>query len=198
MELAQKIEFVNPSGHEISHACVVRIKPIFLPSNVTETVIAGDDAATRTARANAELKARYAAERNDCAVLAFDTVVGIGDTVLGKPINADDARRMFRLLCGNTHEVVTAVCLIANGKTIVESEKTLVTFGSYDGRVIDEYIDSGAPFDKAGGYNIADEALKPIIKSFDGDYDNIVGMPVQLTEKLIEENILYGEVGNSD
>ena len=57
------------------------------------------------------------------------------------------------------------------------------------------YVDSGAPYDKAGGYNIDDPAVKPLIERVDGDYYNVVGLPVKLTEKLIEENLIYGENG---
>ncbi|MDE7406615.1 MAG: Maf family protein, partial [Clostridiales bacterium] len=61
--------------------------------------------------------------------------------------------------------------------------------------IVYNYVESGAPFDKAGGYNIDDPQIKPLIAAVDGDYDNVVGLPVKLTEKLIEENLIYGENG---
>ena len=187
VELAKKLDCVKNG----------RITPVFAPSNVNEVSLDGKDRAARTARANARLKAEHAAKTHDAPVIAFDTVVGIGDEVLGKPTNKADALRMFKLLCGNTHSMITAVCIIANGKVYEDGETTFVTFGAFDPVVTDRYIESGAPFDKAGGYNIADAELAPIVSSVIGGIDNVVGMPLTLSEKLIEENILYGEARNS-
>lgn len=169
------------------------VRPVFLIADVQEVTLCG---ATLTALANARKKCEYAVLRTDLPVLAFDTVVGIGDTVFGKPKTKEQAVSMFETLCGNTHEVVTAVCLGVNGKIIEKFEKTFVTFGAFDSESVYNYIDSGAPFDKAGGYNIDDAQIKPLILRVDGDYDNVVGLPVALTEKLIEENLIYGENGN--
>ena len=153
------------------------------------------DGAERTAAANARKKGEAAARQTDLPVLAFDTVVGLGGTVFGKPATAEQALSMFKALCGNTHEVVTAVYFAVNGKIIEKSEKTLVTFGAFNEQLVYNYINSGAPFDKAGGYNIDDDMIKPLITAVDGDHDNVVGLPVKLTEKLIEENLIYGENG---
>lgn len=179
--------------------CVIdgRVIPLFAPSNVNEISFSGTDCAARSATANARLKAEYAAKTHALPVIAFDTVVGAGDEVLGKPADKADALRMFKLLCGNTHTVITAVCVIADGKAYEGSEKTFVTFGAFDPDVIGRYIESGAPFDKAGGYNIADAEIGSIVSSVVGGVDNVVGMPLKLSEKLIEENILYGEARNS-
>lgn len=129
--------------------------------------------------------------------MAFDTVVGLNERVFGKPKDRDEAIDMFKTLCGRTHEVVTAVYLRIGEKIIEKFEKTLVTFGAFDAELVYNYVDSGAPFDKAGGYNIDDPQIKPLIQRVDGDYDNVVGLPVALTEKLIEENLFYGEDGDS-
>lgn len=161
-----------------------------MPVDADEVVLAG---AAETAAANARKKGEAAAKLTCLPVLAFDTVVGIDGEVLGKPTSEADALRMFRLLCGRTHEVVTAVYFAFNGKIIEKIEKTAVTFGAFDDEVVYNYIASGAPFDKAGGYNIDDRELAPLISATDGDYDNVVGLPVRLTEKLIEENLLNGD-----
>ena len=163
-----------------------------MPVNVDEVTLKG---ATETAAANARIKGKRAMSLTDLPVLAFDTVVGISDTVFGKPVTAEQAVSMFRALCGNTHEVVTAVFLSYNGKIIEKTQKTHVTFGAFNKDIVYNYVESGAPFDKAGGYNIDDPQIKPLIISVDGDYDNVVGLPVKLTEKLIEENLVYGENG---
>lgn len=176
-ELIKKIKFV---------------KPVFIPTDVDEVTLVG---AQPTARANAELKGIAAARKTDLPILAFDTVVGLDGEVFGKPKSRDDAVRMFEKLCGRTHEVVTAVYFRVKEKIIEKSEKTLVTFGAFNKDLVYNYVDSGAPYDKAGGYNIDDPDIAPLITNVDGDHDNVVGLPVVLTEKLIEENLLYGEDG---
>ena len=170
------------------------INPIFMPTDVNEVVNGG---AQETALANARLKGERAMQLTSLPVLAFDTVVGIGEKVFGKPTTQEQAIGMFRTLCGNTHEVVTAVFFAVNGKIIEKTEKTLVTFGAFDKDIVYNYVESGAPFDKAGGYNIEDEGIKPLITAVKGDYYNVVGLPLKLTEKLIEENLIYGEDGYS-
>ncbi|MCH5153793.1 MAG: septum formation protein Maf [Clostridiales bacterium] len=169
-----------------------RINPIFMPMDVEEVTLSG---AEQTAAANARKKGEAAMKKTELPVLAFDTVVGLNDIVYGKPETYDDAVRMLKSLCGNTHEVVTAVFFAVNGKIIEKTEKTHVTFGAFDKDLVYNYVESGAPFDKAGGYNIDDPQIKPLITAVDGDYDNVVGLPVKLTEKLIEENLIYGEDG---
>ncbi len=168
------------------------INPIFMPVNVDEVTLGG---ATETAVANARKKGERAMSCTHLPVLAFDTVVGLGDIVFGKPTTAEQAIGMFKTLCGKTHEVVTAVFLGYNGKIIEKTQKTHVTFGAFNKDIVYNYVESGAPFDKAGGYNIDDPQIKPLITMVDGDYDNVVGLPVELTEKLIEENLVYGENG---
>lgn len=171
-------------------ACV---DPIFTAVDVDETTL---PSARETATANARKKGLCAARNTNLPVLAFDTVVGLGDTVFGKPTSREEAIGMFEKLCGRTHEVVTAVFLKVGEKIIEKFEKTSVTFGAFDARLVYNYVDSGAPYDKAGGYNIDDPQIKPLIERVDGDYFNVVGLPVALTEKLIEENLTYGEDGD--
>ena len=168
------------------------VRPVFMPTDAEEGVM---DNASATAVYNARKKGEAAVRMTRLPVLAFDTVVGMGSTVFGKPKTKEEAEHMFRTLCGRTHEVVTAVYFCVNGKIIEKSEKTLVTFGAFDRELVYNYIESGAPFDKAGGYNIDDELIKPLILDVKGDYDNVVGLPVRLTEKLIEENLTNGEAG---
>lgn len=178
---------------------IPRVNPIFMAVDVAEIVL---PRASETATRNARIKGEAAAKLTDKPVLAFDTVVGIDDRVLGKPATREQAVEMFRLLCGRSHEVVTAVYLDIrvngekNRKIIEKFEKTTVTFGAFDSELVYNYIDGGNPYDKAGGYNIDDPQLKPLIAGVDGDYDNVVGLPVKLTEKLLEENLFYGEAGN--
>ncbi len=202
--LAKKIKYIAAKADlsSVDSACpsadkngAVRIVPLFIPTNADEVTLSD---ATATAVFNARLKGEAASSATDLPVIAFDTTVGVAGEVLGKPRDRADAIRMFRLLCGRTHEVVTAVYLRVGDKIIEKSEKTYISFGAFDKELVYNYVDSGAPYDKAGGYNLDDAALAPLITRVDGDRDNVIGLPVALTEKLIEENLIYGENGNSD
>ncbi len=123
-------------------------------------------------------------------VLGADTVVSADGIVLGKPHTEREAFGMFRLLCGRTHSVYTGVCVTDGVKTVCGYEKTLVTFAPYDEKTVSAYIASGKPFDKAGGYGIQDKELAPILIGVEGDYDNVIGLPVGLVDKLLRENFI--------
>lgn len=196
--LARKIKYIDPDDKTrdiMARSGVGEIVPVFMPTNAEETVA---ETAVRTAVINARKKGESASALTDRPVLAFDTVVGKGKRVFGKPKDRAEAVSMFETLCGDTHEVVTAVYFKVNKKIIEKYAKTYVTFGAFDRDLVYNYVDSGAPFDKAGGYNIDDVEIKPLIAGVRGDHDNVVGMPVALTEKLIEEYLIYGKDGDSD
>lgn len=198
-ELAYKIKFITPdpaTAKLLSERGIDRFVPVFMPADVEETTCGS---CTETAMRNARLKGEYVRARTDKPVLAFDTVVGTDDgRIFGKPKTRKDAIEMFEALCGATHSVVTAVYLDVNGKIIEKYGKTYVGFDTFDADLVYNYVDSGAPYDKAGGYNIDDAAIKPLITGIRGDYFNVVGLPVELTEELIEEYLIYGEAGHSD
>ncbi len=170
-----------------------RIVPLFMPVDVEEKTLCD---AQSTAVYNAALKGRRAAELTQSPVLAFDTVVGTDKSVFGKPSTRDRAVGMLKELCGRTHEVVTAVYFRIGTKIIEKTEKTYITFGAFDKDLVYNYVDSGAPYDKAGGYNIDDPAIRSLVVKIDGDYDSVVGLPVKPIEKLIEEYLIYGENGH--
>jgi len=118
------------------------------------------------------------------AVLGADTVVVVGDEVLGKPADAEDAARMLRKLSGRAHEVITGVCLVAGGQCCVGSEITSVTMCEIPANEIAEYAASGEPMDKAGGYAIQGMASRWVTR-IEGDYSNVVGLPVALVYKML-------------
>lgn len=134
----------------------------------------------------AEQKAK--AIKADNLVLGADTMVVAGGKRLGKPHSEKEARDMFRLLCGQPHKVLTGVCLISEDKTIKACEETTVEFAAYDEDIVSAYIATGKPFDKAGGYGVQDEELQGLILRITGDYDNVLGLPVNLVDALISEN----------
>ena len=169
------------------------IEPIFMPVDVDEVTLGS---AEETAIANARLKGECASKLTASPVLAFDTVVGTESSVFGKPATREQAIAMLKELCGCVHVVVTAVYFRVGTKIIEKTEKTYVTFGAFNKDLVYNYVDSGAPYDKAGGYNIDDAEIRALVENIDGDYDSVVGLPVSLTEKLIEENLIYGENGH--
>jgi septum formation protein len=119
-------------------------------------------------------------------VLGADTVVVVDGALLGKPSDAADAARMLRMLSGRTHRVITGVCLVAGGVARVSSETTVVTVNRLTDQDIADYVASGEPMDKAGAYAIQAIASRWIPR-IDGDYGNVVGLPVALVWKMMRE-----------
>jgi septum formation protein len=121
-------------------------------------------------------------------ILGADTIVVIDGQILGKPHNAQDATRMLQLLSGRQHEVITAVCLVAKSiPADVRSSITLVTMERITQTEILEYIAGGEPMDKAGAYAIQGIASRWITK-IEGDYSNVVGLPIPLVWKMLREH----------
>ena len=114
---------------------------------------------------------------NDEIVISADTVVAIDDKILGQPVDKSDARRMLQLLSGKTHQVYTGVTISRNGNSLTFSEKTDVVFYELTEEEIEEYISSSEPYDKAGSYAIQGKAGL-LVKGINGDYYNVVGLPV--------------------
>jgi len=120
-------------------------------------------------------------------VLGADTVVVVDDSLLGKPQDENDAARMLRLLSGREHQVTTGVCLIGEGFEDVRSASTLVEFSRLGDSEIRAYIQSGEPMDKAGAYAIQGDASRWIAR-IEGDYSNVVGLPLALVLEILREH----------
>ena len=127
-------------------------------------------------------------------VLGADTLVAVDGMMLGKPSAAPDAAQMLRLLSGRTHEVVTGVCLVGplNGERAVNrvvktaAETTRVSMTELSEQDIADYVATGEPMDKAGAYAIQGIAARWIPR-IEGDYSNVVGLPVALVWKMLKE-----------
>jgi septum formation protein len=166
------------------------------PTNIPEVAQPGE-----APRAFAERMAREKALavfrlRPNDFVLGADTIVVVDAEILGKPGDRADAVRMLRLLSGRKHQVTTGVCLFGlcpreeNGKTgfeDVKSETTLVTMDTLGNDDIHSYISTGEPMDKAGAYAIQGRASRWISR-IEGDYFNVVGLPVSLVYKMLREH----------
>jgi septum formation protein len=136
----------------------------------------------------AESKVRVVAARAlNRVVLAADTTVVSDGTILGKPADDADAKRMLCLLSGRTHEVLTAVAIYRTGLAhpLVEIERTGVEFGPLTEFEIDWYVATGEPRDKAGAYAIQGYASR-FVTRIDGSYSNVVGLPIALVYQMLK------------
>jgi septum formation protein len=140
--------------------------------------------AERMAREKAQA---LGAQSQEDFVLAADTVVVVDGNIFGKPENNADAARMLRLLSGRTHDVITGVCLLGKGFEVVRSECTVVHFIKLTEPEIADYVGSGEPMDKAGAYGIQGLASRWIPR-IEGDYCNVVGLPIALVWKMLREH----------
>ncbi|MGA8763705.1 MAG: Maf family protein [Candidatus Sulfotelmatobacter sp.] len=155
------------------------------------------DCAERLAR---EKALAVSAARPRDSVLGADTIVVIDDAILGKPRDAGDAAGMLRLLSGRTHRVITGICLIGeevagepgqqlkteNRELRTASATTLVTMCELSDEEIRAYVATGEPMDKAGAYAIQGIASRWIPR-IEGDYSNVVGLPVALVWKMLRK-----------
>jgi septum formation protein len=189
------------------------------PADIDETPLPGEtprDCAERLAREKALAVWRT---RPQDVVLGADTIVVVDGSILNKPTDAIDAARMLRLLSGRTHKVITGVCVVdsvagcqlsvasnpgaqkplrsslnqthVQGQATVASESTLVTMSAIPEQDIQEYIATGEPMDKAGAYAIQGRASRWIPR-IEGDYTNVVGLPVALVCRLLSRIISEG------
>lgn len=179
------------------------------PADLNETPLAGE-----SARACAERLAREKAlavwrTRPRDLVLGADTVVAVDSAILGKPLDSDDAARMLRMLSGRVHQVITGVCLARPSRTAPSAtaakgsrdavrtedcelrascETTFVTFNEMTNAEIRDYVATGEPMDKAGAYAIQGIASRWIPR-IEGDYSNVVGLPVALVYRMLRERV---------
>lgn len=186
------------------------------PANVDETPLSEEMASQCAERLAREKALAVWRTRPQDTVLGADTIVVVEGAILGKPVNGDDAARMLRLLSGRVHRVITGVCLLKglrsgdlpdagacaspvqpagssceikrteNGEVKTTSETTLVTMNELSDEEIHEYVATGEPMDKAGAYAIQGRASRWIPR-IEGDYSNVVGLPVALVYRMLRE-----------
>ncbi len=154
-----------------------------MPADIDETMDAEewpDGYVRRIALTKAEAVRPQAGGR---PVLAADTIVIVDGQVLGKPADANDAKRMLRMLSGREHTVMTAVHLVFESKSQTSVERTTVEFAPLSAAEIDWYLASGEPMDKAGAYAIQGLASR-FAARINGSYTNVVGLPVAVVYQL--------------
>ncbi|NSW93290.1 MAG: septum formation protein Maf [Bacteroidales bacterium] len=152
--------------------------PDYLRAEEIALYLASAKAETFTNRINA----------NDIVITA-DTVVWCNNTILNKPSSREDARKILRAISGNTHEVITGVCLFSVSKKKTFHSSTKVTFEPLDESEIDYYVDNYKPYDKAGAYGIQEWIGVAACSKIEGSYFNVVGLPAHQLYKELRDFI---------
>lgn len=124
---------------------------------------------------------------DDTVVIGADTIVLLGGTIYEKPKDAADAKNMLRQLSGQTHRVITGVCLVSKKKEVTFSDVTQVTFHELTDEEIAYYVERFQPFDKAGSYACQEWIGAVGIARFEGDYFNVVGLPVSRVYRELKQ-----------
>jgi septum formation protein len=155
-------------------------------SGVDESTPEGEAPAASALRLARAKATAVAAQGRGLPVLAADTLVACDGLVLGKPEDPDDAARMLRALAGRTHEVVSGVCVVSDGTTCADVERTSVTFDTLTDEEIARYVATGEPLDKAGAYHV-DGMGALFIRGVAGSPSNVAGLPVTLVRRLLRE-----------
>ena len=179
------------------------------PADVDETPLPGESARTCAERLAKEKALTIARQHPHAHVLGADTVVVLDREILNKPVDVEDAVRMLRLLSGRVHQVITGVCLVNpvpgpqrsvvsklpeptpyavltadERQLLIASETTSVTMSEISDAEIRDYVSTGEPMDKAGAYAIQGRASRWIPR-IEGDYSNVVGLPVALVYRML-------------
>lgn len=158
-----------------------------LAVEIDESPRDGEEAAAYVERLALDKAEAAACRCSSGLVLGADTTVVADAEMLAKPLDEEDARRMLRALRARWHEVLTGVALVRVGKearlTVVAHQTTRVRFGHLSEEEIDWYVNTGEPMDKAGAYAVQGRAAL-FIEEIEGDYWNVVGLPIRLVYKL--------------
>ena len=164
-----------------------------IPSDCDET-IKEKLSPEETVKVLAERKALSVLEKNEnSVVLGCDTVVALGDEILGKPSDREDAFKMIKALSGKTHRVCTGVCIADKDKTNTFVSVAEVEFYELSDETAESYVATGECDDKAGAYGI--QGLGgTLVKSIKGDYYAIVGLPYAETERVLSEFGIRGKI----
>ena len=153
------------------------------PPDVDERLRPGEEPGVQARRLAVEKASSTAADGDDL-ILAADTLVVLGEEILGKPVDEADAVRMLLKLQGRRHEVHTGLALRFGDRIESDFAVTRVWFRSLDAAECEEYVASGEPLDKAGAYGI--QGLGAVlVQRIEGEYFNVMGLPVQLLLSLL-------------
>ncbi|MBI2634327.1 septum formation protein Maf [Candidatus Peregrinibacteria bacterium] len=175
----------SPRRQQLLHE--IGLDFIIHPSQFEEkdTHLTPENLALHNAIGKAQTVARH---YKDAIIIGVDTVVEVAGHMLGKPKDKNDHKNILRLLSNTTHKVISAICIInsKNNKNISAVETTFVTMDRLEESDIEAYVNSGEGDDKAAGYAIQGKGSL-FIKKIEGDYFNVVGLPIYRLRKLLKE-----------
>jgi septum formation protein len=172
----------SPRRREILH--LLGLDHELRPSEVEETLRSGEGPAAAARRLAVEKATAGARGAPSELILGADTLVVLGTEILGKPVDEADAVRMLLKLQGRDHEVYTGLALRMGKRVEADVAVTRVWFRSLDAAECEEYVASGEPLDKAGAYGI--QGLGAVlVERIEGEYFNVMGLPVQLMLSLL-------------
>lgn len=157
-------------------------------ADIDETEHEGESPEAYVIRLAREKATEVADQYPNDFVLGADTTVVIDEQIIAKPVDLDDARRMLTLLSGNWHEVLTGVAVVRNGDIQSGIQSTRVKFATMSDAEINFLAERGDPLDKAGAYAVQAQAAL-FIEGIEGDYWNVVGLPVSLVYRLVADSV---------
>ena len=156
------------------------------PPDLDESKVFADSPGELAQRLAVAKAAKIAERSPEDVVLAADTIVCLGEQVMGKPVDAEDARRMLQLLSGTTQVVITGVCVVRKSDDYQQTSKVMsaVRMNNLTAEQIQHYIESGEWQGKAGGYGIQDN--DPFVTRISGSHSNIVGLPMTVASEMLK------------
>lgn len=154
-----------------------------IPANIIECIPANAVNYAGLVKKLALEKASVTADSHKGVIIGADTIVVLKNRVLGKPETKSEAKKMLKLLSGKQHIVYTGIAILDNisGRNYIVSEKTKVSFRKLEEEEINYYVKTTSPMDKAGAYGIQDDFGSTFVDRIEGDYFNVVGLPVVKT-----------------
>ena len=186
--LIEPLVLASESPRRLELIRLLGIEPIVLPVYADETTDITDPAAFVEELSGRKARSAKEGLPEGVPIVAADTAVTLDGTILGKPATHSEAADMIRMLSGNTHSVYTGVTLICpDGREVTFHEKTSVRVAAMTEEEILAYAGTDEPMDKAGAYAIQGH-FAPFIDGIDGDYSNVVGLPLPALRRAIRDN----------
>ncbi len=180
MHLAKPLVLASKSPRRILLLNQIGLAPKVISPDIPEDFNPALSAADNAIHLSREKAKAVASQCEDSLIIGADTIVVLGDTLLAKPEDAADAKRMLTMLSGKTHTVITGFTILdsSSGESVSDFESTGVTFRHLSGQEIDEYVAGGSPMDKAGAYGIQDDYGAVFVDRIEGCFYNVVGFPL--------------------
>lgn len=160
-----------------------------IPHNIQEECVQNDTLPIELVQDLAYQKANDVARRvNDAIIISADTVVFHKKSILGKPKNTSDAKRILLMLSNSEHNIISGVCVMdmPSKKKLLRTDQTYIKMRHIAEEEIEMYIESGEPMDKAGAYAVQGQGRK-FIEKMEGSYTNAIGLPLELVKEMIND-----------